>query len=327
MRKSIVVCLLIGILLLLVSCLKQYDITSTMKKKSSSSPLTIAFITKMQTGEHWGAIKSGARNAVAERGGTIEFFAPINETNYEEQITLIDYAIEKNFDCIVIACIHHTALNNAIERAMNQGVSVVTIDSGVSNLNKITQIGSNNYQLGRRVVSEGLKLINKDEKLSPVIVGSIEQSANMIDRMRGISYELDLHDIQPVILYSGAEEATAALLIQETLKQYPSTNLIIALEENSAQGAAKALRHINQNKISALIAFGSSKGQIEMLENEIIDTLVVENLFTMGYLGVQSVIDQKVNKKSVSKITTDYVIITKDTLMNPENQRFAFPIY
>lgn len=310
-------------LALFTSCTKPMNISTSISKKSFEQTVHIACITKMQTGEHWGAIKTGARLAASDLGADIEFYAPTSESNYMQQSEYINDAIIHGFNAIILSASHYSLLEKQVSLARDNNIIVITVDSGIAHANVDYHISSNNKHLGELAAQIAMELA-EEQPFGVIVIGSLQESLNMMERVEGIT---TAGGTVLAIAYSGAEENVAKQQTLQLLEQHPDATAIIALEENSAHGAADAIKELDLKEKIALIAFGSSRYEISLLEKGIIDTLIVENPFNMGYLAVSTAVDVYRGKNSATNIETDYAVITKETLRTPEHQRLAFPVY
>ena len=308
-------------------CTRPVSIKNTVSKTTANPTIEIACITKMQTGEHWGAVKSGARLAASEARITVEFYAPMSEADFQKQYQFFSEAIQKKVDAILISPSDEAMLAPLVAQARAQGIVVVSIDSGFSKAEVDFHISSDNFKLGEDAARTVLAMHPFPVKAS--IIGSLSESLNMRERIAGIVSVLDDDPESSISMdFSGAEENIAKEITARSLGSDLGINVVFALEENSAHGAADTLISMGSDTALVFIAFGSSKQQISLLEKDIIDLLVVENSFNMGYLGIMKAVELiKGEKTDTRTLKTDYALITKDTLRTPENQRLAFPVY
>ena len=112
--------ILLALLLLLTGC---------TPKQVVDNP-RIAVITMMQGGEFWGALKNGARSARSATSAVLEFFGPINESDYEGQIACVQSAIDQGFDAIILSPSHYTRLKDVVTKAQAKGIKVVLAEIG-----------------------------------------------------------------------------------------------------------------------------------------------------------------------------------------------------
>ena len=92
----------------------------------------IAVITKQQL-SFWDDVKKGAQDAGDEFGYEIMYTVADGDNDYVSQIAAINDAINKKVDAIVIAPNSETELNEALTKAIDNGIKVVTINSSLDN--------------------------------------------------------------------------------------------------------------------------------------------------------------------------------------------------
>lgn len=99
---------------------------------TTSASKTVAVIAKGETHAFWKAVKSGAEKAGTERGYTITFQGPANESSDEvpNQKKMVETAVSKNPAALVLATIG-TGFTDALESAYSKNIPVVSFDSGI----------------------------------------------------------------------------------------------------------------------------------------------------------------------------------------------------
>ncbi len=61
------------------------------------------------------------------------------------------------------------------------------------------------------------------------------------------------------------------------------------------------------------------------MEKDVIQSLVVQNPFSMGYLGVKYAVDAINNADIPQRVDTGSTVIDKNNMYLPENQKLVFP--
>jgi ribose transport system substrate-binding protein len=69
-----------------------------------------------------------------------------------------------------------------------------------------------------------------------------------------------------------------------------------------------------------MVGFDSTKQLEASLEKGEIDSLVVQNPFKMGELGVKTIVDHKAGKQVNKRIDTGVELMTKENMNTPEIQ-------
>lgn len=72
------------------------------------------------------------------------------------------------------------------------------------------------------------------------------------------------------------------------LRTHPEINVLIALNETTAVGAAQAVQQMQRADDLWLAAFDSNIETIDALQTGAVDALIVQNTYGMGYFGVES---------------------------------------
>ena len=80
-----------------------------------------------------------------------------------------------------------------------------------------------------------------------------------------------------------------------------------------------------ENKLELeLYGMGRTNKILSYLEEDIINSVAVQNEFNLGYLGVKIAVD-KLNNKDTSSKTIDFSIINKSNMYWDDNQKILFP--
>jgi ribose transport system substrate-binding protein len=194
-----------------------------------------------------------------------------------------------------------------VERAVEQGVSVVVIDSGLNKDDKIVKyIATDNYHGGELAAEQLLKVLREDGKKAPQLVllryqigsesteqrekGFIDTVNKEIERQKNAGEQTItwLSDDQ----YAGATKDSALEKAMPLLNSLRDKGIdgIFAPNESSAAGMLQALRTQDMNKKLRFVGFDSSGPLLQALEEGDIDGLVVQDPYKMGYLGVWTIV-------------------------------------
>ena len=120
-------------LLLLIGCL-----ASPACKRNSGGKRVIAVIPKGVAHFFWQSVHAGAEAAGKEFGVEVMWKGPAQETDYSGQINIVEDAINRRVDGIVLAPSHGDALVPIVERAQKEGIPVTIFDSGISTENYLS---------------------------------------------------------------------------------------------------------------------------------------------------------------------------------------------
>src|SRR5947209_8403066 len=128
----------------------------------------IAVIPKGLTHEFWQSIERGAKRAASdltEKGIATQVIwdGPLKENDTLEQINIIDRNIGRGVNGIVLAPQHSKTMVDPVARAVNEGIPVRIIDSGLENQDIIVQyVATNNKHGGELAAEHLLKVLNEE---------------------------------------------------------------------------------------------------------------------------------------------------------------------
>lgn len=306
--------------LLLAGCAVQPAAATTARYR-------VTVVAKSRESEFWKAVLSGAEAAATEYNMQLTVLAPDNEENYDAQNQLIEKAVEDGAQAIVFSAIDYEANAAAIDAAAAAGVTVISVDSAVNSDNVAAYIGADNYGAGRMVAQSAL-----DGMEGALCVGLINyevNGANGRDREQGA---------RDAFAESGRAKITAAVSTHPNaasaradtlamLRTHPEINVLIALSETTAVGAAQAVQQMQRADDLWLAAFDSNIETIDALQTGTVDTLIVQNTYGMGYFGVESAYKllagqgSSVEKSNITATRT----ITRENMFAIDKQKALFP--
>lgn len=312
-----------------ILCLSMF-VVSSCGKFDENMPVEntkeyVAVITKSVTSDFWKSTAAGAKAAGTEYNLDVSFQGPENEEDYETQNEMVYQAIEDGASVIVFSAVDYNANAQAIEDAIDQGVKVIIIDSDVNSDKVSCHISTDNYKAGR-MVGQAL-LVGNEEPLKVGIVNFDENSENGQKREHGFrDYIADSKEVEIVAsinVNSTTEDAKEGTI--DMLKEHPEINAIVTFNEWTSLGVGEAVKEKDLSEKTKVVAFDSNILSVEMLEIGVVDALIVQNPYAMGYLGVEYaariINGENVNGTVVDTITT---MITRENMFNPENQKVLF---
>lgn len=321
MRKlkiTLFIVLIVSLALLTSGCLKESLI-------SKDEPAHIEVIVKNRVAPFFSVVEMGAVAAGKELGISVHFDGPTDEKEIDEQINIVRKAIESKADAIVLAACDYERLVDVAHEAIAEKIPVITIDSGL-NSNKVKSfIGTDNVDAGRKL---GQALVNKvGDKCRIVVMGFIKEAASCIEREEGLFEALGMYkDIEVLdVLYCNSDIDLAEQLTSDILEKHPDVDAIVGLNAQGTTGAARAIIKNKKVNIVKIIGFDNTPEEIRYMEMDVIQSLVVQNPFSMGYLGVKYAYDAINNEKVPEIVDTGLTVIDKENMYNTENQKLVFP--
>lgn len=287
---------------------------------------TIAVIPKGTTHDFWLTVKAGAEAAGKEFGAQTVWKGPDKETEVVKQINIIEDFITMEVDAIVMAACDAEAMVGVVQRAMDAGIPVVTIDSGVKSDAPITFVATDNVAGAKAAGEELARLIGGSGEVG--LIPFVKGAATSEMREQGFKEAIaEFPGIKLVAtLYSESDATTGMNVTQDMMTAHPELDGIFAANEGGAIGAAQAIRADGKAGQMKLVAFDASDEEIAALKEGAIQALVVQNPYKMGYEGVKAAVDHLEGRPVEKRIDTGVTVVTMENFDDPEVQKVLYPL-
>ena len=248
----------------------------------------VVLVAKSTQTEFWLSVFAGAEAAAAEYNVELTTMGPETEEDYETQNRMVAEAVADGAEALVFSAIDYENNAAAVDAAGQAGVKIVSIDSGVDSDQVGTYIGTDNYAAGRMAAQAALEGV--EGELVVGLVNYDESTANGQERERGVRDALTesgrarvAASVTTLVEAGRAQTDTADLL-----RNNPEINAVIAFNEPTSVGAARAVAELGLSDEVFLVGFDSNVATIDGLQEGSVDALIVQNPYAMGYLGVES---------------------------------------
>ena len=320
MRRNRLLALALGLVLAL-TCL-----SACGTEQEAGQRHRVALVAKSTQTEFWLSVFAGAQAAAAEYNMELTTMGPETEEDYETQNRMIAEVVESGAEALVFSAIDFTRNAAAVDAAGQAGVKVVSIDSGVDSDQVGTYIGTDNYAAGRMATQAALEGV--EGELVVGLVNYDESTANGQERERGVRDALAesgrARVAASVTTLVEAERARADTA--DLLRNNPEINVVIAFNEPTSVGAARAVAGLRLADEVFLVGFDSNVATIDGLQEGSVDALIVQNPYAMGYLGVESAYQLLSGQGAGLEPTVDTAtqIVNRGNLFSLDSQKALF---
>jgi ribose transport system substrate-binding protein len=286
----------------------------------------IAVVPKGTSHLFWVSVQAGSMAAGQKYGVQVLWNGPAQETEYDRQIQIVDSMIARRVDGLAVAATERKALVQSIDRAAQLGIPVTVFDSGVDTDDYMTFLATNNYEAGRMGARELGRLLNGQGRAA--VIMNAPGSASTMDRERGFDdvMRTEFPNIQIVARQYGQSDRSKAMTATENiLTAHPDLNGIFASAEPSSVGAALVLKSRGLAGKVKFVAFDSSDTMIEDLKNGVIDAMVVQDPFKMGFEAVETLVEKLQGQTPPKKIDLPPHLIQRADLDKPDVHALLYP--
>jgi simple sugar transport system substrate-binding protein len=245
--------------------------------------ISIAVVTHGQASDpFWSVVQNGVNQAAEDMGVQVEYTAP-DTFDMVEMSQLIDAAVATEPDGLVVSIPDPDALRESIQGAVDAGIPVVSMNSGVDvyeELGLLTHVGQTEFEAGvgagERMAQEGITnalCINQE-----VGNAALDQRCDGFEQGLGGTVEVVSVDLTDP---TGAQSA-----IETALGQNADVNGILTLGPTGADPALAALDASGRGEDVTLATFDLSPPVLEAVAAGDVLFAVDQQQYLQGYLPV-----------------------------------------
>lgn len=301
----------------LAGCGNSSSSTSGSAEGSGDGEVKIAYIVKAKTDEFWTTMEKGAYAAAEEKGVSLEFQAPEKETDVEKQVQMMENAIVKGFDAIVLSAADSQALIPSIVKANNADIPVILVNDTID-MDELeaqggrveTYVGISQYDAAKQAGDYAKENI-ADGKIC--YLEGIPGVAALEDRLAGFKDQVS--DFEIVASQTAKCDRNEAFnVMQNVLSASPDINVVWAVNAEMGQGAIQA---IEQNGFSGKVSvfdFDASSDDLAAIEDGTLTGTIAQYPNIQAETAIQCCLDALDGKELEEQTETQSKLITKDNL-------------
>jgi len=229
----------------------------------------------------------GFKIAIEELGGEAILKAP-DQPTAEAQIQMIEELISQKVDAIAVVANDPDALQPALEKAMNAGIKVLSLDSAVNTKSRMVHINqADPERIGRVQVQAIYEMIGGSGEIA--VLSATSQATNQNTWIEWMKKELEdpkYKDVKLVKVAYGDDLRDKSVSETEALlKTYPNLKGIIAPTTVGIAAAGKVLTDKGLKGKVQLTGLGLPSEMAEYIENGVCQWMYLWNPVDVGYLA------------------------------------------
>jgi len=231
-------------------------------------------------------------------------------------VKVVENFTNEKVDGIVLGPLDENALTSPSKEAMNAGIPVLIVDSGLKGLEPVSFIATDNYQAGKECGEQLAKAVGAKAKV--VLLRYQEGSASTMAREQGFLDAAKEKGLEVVSSeqYGGATRESAQSASENLIARFKSGDGltikgIFTPNESTAFGMMRALQTAQLLGKVTLVGFDSSKELLDSVKKGDIEGLMLQDPFKMGYLGVTNMVKHIKGEKLEAKVNSGSVFVTK----------------
>lgn len=289
----------------------------------AASAEDVAVIVKTANSDYWQVVNKGAMQASKDTGIKFTFSGPAAETEINEEVSLVENAINRGVKAIVLAPSDPQALVPVVKKAKDAKIVVIGIDSALAQPELCDSfLTTDNVAAGAKAADELIKRMGKTGKVALMLY--VAGAGSCVDRAKGFTDTIKkkapgIKIVGP--FYSDSDSAKALNQMTDVFSSNPDLKGVFAANEPTAIGVGRAIQEGGKaGKIVAIGFDGAPKLQ-EFVKAGVLQAIMVQSPYNMGYMGIKAAMD-KVKGKSIKKnIDTGVFSVTTENIASAEAQK------
>lgn len=245
------------------------------------------------------------------------------------QIQALEEAIQRKPAGILVLGMEQS-LTDTINKAIRQGIPVITVDSDVSTSNRIAYVGSDWYEIGVTQAEAMVKLIGGKGKIAIMGIGGADTTDAAF---RGYRSVIDNYpDITIVGEYDDMANCDEAERITRTIVEaYPDIAGLSGFNTNSALGIANGLKNSSADHDIKVTAMDIEPQNLELIEDGSVDVLIGQKRAVFTYYAATLLYDINHSSLKINNLADGVTSVIPDTVstgvitVTKENLHSYFP--
>ena len=214
---------------------------------------------------------------------TFQKFGPTGP-DIAASVLALEQATALNPPGMIVGAIDDVIIGKSINKALDLGIPVVTMDAGSYSSRQLSYIGTSNesagYECGKRLIEavggEGSLLVTTTTIAGPA----------KLDRLKGFKRALDETNGKVTIagtVEDGDQAEKAVTAVGQGLQAYPDIKGVFTISAGAGLGTAQAMRQAGKTDIPT-VAFGNDEASYRMTKEQNL-TMVAQDGYKMGFMS------------------------------------------
>lgn len=319
----------------------------------------ISIIGRFSGDSYWKEVEAGAKKAVSDLNAALgykgdnkiklTYSAPETKDDVNEQVNLLDEELARYPIAIGIAAIDTTACTIQFDLAIENRIPIITFDSGSDYQNIGAHISTDNLNAAKTVAEHMAYALKETGEIAVFVQDSSSMTSKQ--RLQGFLdtiaagfpnlnvvsiYKMDeLETMQQTIaaeknasLSEGGELIAPESISQEDVISYileknPNLKGIYTTNLDTTQLVAGVISELERTDLTFL-GFDGGKEQLTLLKDGLVDGLIVQNPYAMGYAAVIAAARVSLELGNESFVDSGYTWVTPENMNTQEVKKMLY---
>ncbi len=285
---------------------------SDLDQSDENTRREFIFVCPIIDNEYWQMCMQGIKAADKEFGTSTRVVGPQSKENFATEIVgYMEEAIASKPDGIM----GYAGIEDMfplIERASEQGIPFLAIDSDAPDTSRIAYVGTDLYSFGYQAGETLVHLINESGKVGYLCSSFSAQNESLV--FGAFLDAISDYDIEVAArMEGGTSEDSAEQAAKAMLKEHPELNAVFCTASFNATGVARVKKEQGLDDL-VLVGVDDTDENLLYVREGIINAIMAQSPYQMGYHGVQ-LLDEYL---TMGRLLTDSYD-TKSVLVTKEN--------
>jgi ABC-type sugar transport system substrate-binding protein len=284
---------------------------STGGGASADKEVTVGVVLKNLSSPFWGLVRKGVEEQLP--GVKVELSAATSEVDVAGQIAQIENAVTKGVDALVVAPTVPDQLLPALQRAADQGIPIVLVDTDIPRFDgKTSYVGTDNITAGRLAGDYIDEQLGGRGELGMLV--SSPGVTSVDDREKGMKGQLSA-GIK--VINGGVTDCVrdrGVTSAEDLLTAHPEVNAIFTSCADPMKGALRAIAAAGKADSLLKVGFDLDDESAQEVRSGQLDALVTQFPIKMGALAVRAAADAARGEDVEPTIDSGAELVTKDNV-------------
>lgn len=304
---------------------------------TAQEPVIVGLITKTETNPFFVKMREGAQQKAEELGAELMTAAGSFDGDNEAQVTAIENMVNAGVTGILITPSDTRAIVPSIERAREQGVIVIALDTPTEPQSATDALfATDNFRAGELIGQYARAAMGDTEPviatldLAPGIsVGTLRHNGFMAGYgLADVTAETTEQVNSPEVVCSQdtqGDQTRGQTAMENCLTANPDINLVYTINEPAAFGAHTAIRNAGLEEQIMVISVDGGCAGVRGVQDGQIDATSQQYPLEMAALGVEAVVEFAETGTAPTGYTdTGVTLITDNPVEGVESEDTAF---
>lgn len=277
----------------------------------ASDNVTVAYVGFSTDKPFWIALGRSIRNESEKKGLTLIDLTP-TEPDALLQGKLIEHAIDKGVDALIVGADTPSLLNDSLSKAQHADIPVVTVDTRISHPAVLAFVETDNVK-GAQLAGEYI-VEKTGGKGSVLVLGGSEGHPNGDARKNGVIFAAERAGMEVIFRYANWHYEQAYRISNQELRKNSTISAVFSCWDPGIDTVSHVVDKLGLDKQLVLVGFDGLPRTLNYIRQGRVTATVAQDTALMGKRSVELVLEI-INKDSfqAQNLISPY-IVDKDTV-------------